>query len=238
MRHSSPANANTDPAASARVRAMFDRVARRYDLLNRILSAGIDRRWRRAAVDAMCIGSGDPALDVATGTGDLAIEMASRGARAAGVDFSRPMLRIARRKLARRRADVALVLGAAESLPFGDERFTAAAIAFGIRNVPDRECALAEMRRVVIPGGRVVVLELALPRSRLGRAVYHPYFRWGLPLGGAILSSAFAYRYLRDSVAAFPERDAFVATMARAGLRDVAYRDLSGGLAVLYSGVR
>ncbi len=222
-------------AAGRRVRAMFDRIARRYDLLNRVLSAGVDRRWRRAAAEAMRVGPGDIALDVAAGTGDLAAEIAARGARAVGVDFSSGMLGVAAAKAASRGLRVALVRASACDLPFADGAFAAAGIAFGIRNIPDRRRALAEMRRVVRPGGRVVVLEPALPRSRLLRRLYAPWFSVGLPLVGGALSDRSAYRYLRDSIAAFPDREAFLALMADAKLRDPSFRDLSGGLAVVYS---
>lgn len=223
--------------------AMFDKIARRYDLLNRVLSGGVDRRWRTRTVRALALGDA-PArvLDVATGTADLAIEIARRhpAARVVGVDPSTEMLAVGQRKLdARRIADrIELRPGDAERLDLPDGGFDAATIAFGIRNVPDRRRGLAEMTRVVRSGGRVAVLELSEPR----RGVIAPLARFHVhvlvPRIGALLSGAKEYRYLQASIEAFPPPDEFAAMMADAGLTDVRVTKLTFGVCHLYVGVK
>jgi demethylmenaquinone methyltransferase/2-methoxy-6-polyprenyl-1,4-benzoquinol methylase len=215
---------------------MFDAIAARYDLLNRVLSFGIDRRWRAAAVD--CLGPLDGArvLDVATGTADLAIALARRGADVVGLDPSGGMRAVGERKLrARRATGVRLMRGTAETLPFPAASFDAVTIAFGIRNVPDRPRALAEMARVTRPGGRIAILELGEPRGRfLGRlARFH--CRSLVPWLGALLSRAPQYRYLQRSIAAFPPPEAFAAIMSDAGLRLLDVRPLTFGACTLFS---
>lgn len=200
--------------------AMFDRIARRYDLLNRILSLGLDRRWRRKAAAALELGADARVLDLACGTGDLALEIARRhpDAEVTGLDPSRGMLDIAEGKAARRGARLALEVGIAEELPFDDAAFDGVSIAFGLRNVPDRERALTEMARVTRPGGRVVVLELGEPRGRLLGPLARFHIHRVVPRLGALLSGAREYRYLERSIAAFPPPDEVTAMMRRAGL--------------------
>ena len=217
---------------------MFDRIARRYDLVNRVLSFGLDVGWRRRTVRALQLGERPRVLDVATGTGDLAIEIAKQrpAASVVGLDPSQNMLAIAARKLVRRDiADrVALVLGDAQQLPFRSCEMDGATIAFGIRNVPDRLAALRELARVVRPGGRVAVLELGEPRRKLiGRlARFHTWHV--VPRLGALLSGAREYAYLQRSIAAFPPAGEFVALMQEAGLHVIEVAPLTFGACTLY----
>jgi demethylmenaquinone methyltransferase / 2-methoxy-6-polyprenyl-1,4-benzoquinol methylase len=222
---------------------MFDAIARRYDLLNRLLSGGVDRRWRDHAVRALRLPDGPTrVLDVATGTGDLAIAIARRHPQAevVGVDPSTRMLEIGRVKLDRRGlADrVTLAVGDAEALAFPDASFDAAAIAFGIRNVPDRRRGLAELARVVRPGGRVAVLELSEPRGGVIAPLARFHVHVLVPRIGALLSGAREYRYLQRSIAAFPAPDAFATMMEDAGLAIEAVRPLTFGVCHLHVGVR
>lgn len=224
----------------AAVRSMFDRIAPRYDLLNRLLSAGVDVRWRRKAVDALdCLG---PAriLDLCTGTADLLIEALGRDPRLRGLgaDLSPQMLVRGLRKLARRgmASRSALACGDGERLPLGDALFDGALVSFGIRNISDPERALREMIRVLRPGGRVVVLEFSMPRGILG-TLYRFYFGRVLPwVGGIVSGDPGAYSYLPASVAAFPSPEAFGALMERAGFGAVSWRPLTGGIAHLHRG--
>ncbi len=220
--------------------AMFDRIARRYDLLNRILSLGVDQGWRRRAVRAMALSPGSRALDVATGTADLALRIAraSPDVRVAGVDPSDGMLAVGRDKVKRAGLEgrVRLEVGDAQALPFEDDAFDAVSIAFGIRNVPDRRRALAEMARVTRPGGRVVVLELSEPRGGLLGPLARFHIRTLVPRIGALLSGAREYRYLQESIAAFPPPDEFARLMEDAGLRVLEVRPLTFGVSCLYVG--
>ena len=222
--------------------AMFDRIAARYDLLNRLNSLGFDRAWRRIAAEALA-----PAavahrplrvLDVASGTGDLAIAIARRFPKAVvrGVDTSTAMTVIGRGKVERAGlADrVTLASGDAHELGFADRTFDAAAIAFGIRNVPDRVRALREMARVTRPGGRVAVLELSEPVS--GPLAVLARFHIGVlvPMIGTLLAGGAEYRYLRRSIRAFPPPDEFTRTMTAAGLEPVETRPLTFGVCNLF----
>ncbi len=220
--------------------AMFDRIARRYDLLNRVLSLGLDRRWRRRAAAALELGADARVLDVACGTGDLALAILARhpGAALTGVDPSRAMLDIAADKAARRRVPLALEVGIAEELPFADAMFDGVSIAFGLRNVPDRERALREMARVLRPGGRLVVLELGEPRGRLLGPIARFHIHRVVPRLGALLSGAREYRYLERSIAAFPPPEEVVAMMRRAGLMPRDPRPLAFGACHLFAAQR
>jgi demethylmenaquinone methyltransferase/2-methoxy-6-polyprenyl-1,4-benzoquinol methylase len=218
--------------------AMFDRIAGRYDAMNRVLSFGLDRGWRRRTVRALQLGERPRVLDLATGTADLAIEIARMhpGATVIGLDPSREMLAIAQRKLTRRglTARVTLMRGDAQHLPYRNCEMDAATIAFGIRNVPDRIAALREMARVVRPGGRVAVLELGEPRRGLLARAARFHTRHVVPRLGALLSGAREYRYLQCSIAAFPSSTEFAAVMEAAGLHVVEVAPLTFGVCTLY----
>lgn len=219
--------------------AMFDAIAHRYDLLNRIISLGIDQRWRRLAVDALKL-SGGPAwvLDLATGTGDLALLVARRHpeAQVIGLDPSAAMLRIGGRKVTTFSLGERVQLhgGDAQALPFTDACFHGVTIAFGIRNIPDRKRALAEMARVTRPNGRVVILELSEPRSGLLGPLARFHVHHFVPAVGAMLSGHQEYRYLQRSIEAFPPPSEFASLMEEAGLEVLQVRPLTFGVSTLY----
>ena len=217
---------------------MFDRIAPRYDLLNRAMTAGLDGRWRRAAAAAADLAAGDRALDVCTGTGDLALELAHRttpSGEVVGVDFAEEMIARARAKAARRGSAARFAAADALALPFDDGAFDAATVAFGVRNLDDLDAGLAEMARVVRPGGRVVVLEITTP-ARL-RPFYGLWFDRVVPrLGRALGRDGAAYAYLPASVRRFPGPAELAARMEAAGLRDVRWRPLAGGIVALHQG--
>jgi len=221
---------------------MFSAIAPRYDLLNRLLSAGRDRVWRREAVRATRLPHDGRLVDICTGTADMTLEAARQypGALIAGVDFSAPMIELGRRKAAgvQGAERVFLAVAPAEVLPFPDGAFDAATVAFGLRNVPDRRQALSEMRRVLRPGGRAVVLEFTTPPGRLFRAIYLWYFHRVLPfIGGVISRHPTAYSYLPASVAEFPTPKDLANWMVQEGFRDVSYRLLTGGIVAIHVGV-
>jgi demethylmenaquinone methyltransferase/2-methoxy-6-polyprenyl-1,4-benzoquinol methylase len=225
------------------IRAMFDAIAPRYDLLNRLLSLGIDRRWRTFAVAQLQIPAGGWVLDVASGTGDVALEIAARtpaSVRIVGEDFTQGMLVRGREKVEKSpyRGRILLVNAPCESMPHPAAIFDGVTIAFGIRNVVDRLAGLREMCRVLKPGGRVVILEFSNPRSRLFKVLYHFYFRRILPFLGGLLSQRSAYQYLPDSVLEFPDQSTFMALMAEAGFTELKHFDLTFGIATVYVGNR
>jgi demethylmenaquinone methyltransferase/2-methoxy-6-polyprenyl-1,4-benzoquinol methylase len=229
-------------ADKARTPRMFSAIAHRYDLLNHVLSGNVDRRWRRALVAAARARAGDAVLDVATGTADVAIEFARRAqpASVTGVDLSPGMLEVGRQKLERAglRDRIHLVEGDALSLPFAGGSFDAVTIAFGLRNLPDYRRGLAEMARVLKPGGRLVVLEFLPPRGAALLA-YRAYLATFLPLAGRLLSgSGEAYRYLAQSIRGFPPPSQVETLIAGAGLAQIESRRLTAGIAGLYAGVK
>ncbi len=217
---------------------MFDSIAGRYDLLNRIISLGIDQRWRRRTAAVLECPSPHRFLDLATGTGDLAMAVARRfpDAHIVGLDPSQRMLEIAARKIQRSTYQdrIELTQGDAQALPFEDESFDGVCMGFGIRNVPDRELALREIRRVLRSQGRVAILELSEPRSGLLGPLARFHVRTVVPWVGSLLSGSREYRYLQRSIAAFPEPDVFVETMKRAGLERASAHRLSFGACHLY----
>lgn len=227
---------------TAAVREMFDRIAPRYDLLNRVLSAGTDVRWRRRAVRALALPRGGRVLDVCSGTADLLLEALRRDGRASGlgVDLSAGMLGrgLAKVRSAGLGARATWAVGDAASLPAPSGSFDGVMVAFGIRNVGDRPRALREMLRILRTGGRVVVLEFSLPEGIFGH-IYRFYFDAVLPRIGALVSGERgAYRYLPESVVQFPEPGEFAAMMRDAGFDEVAGEPLTGGIAHLYRGRR
>ncbi len=223
--------------AAGEVRAMFDRIAPRYDLMNRLMTAGRDRAWRRAAAAAADLAAGDRALDCCCGTGDLAFDLHDRvaGGEVVGVDFSEPMLARARQKARARRAEVRFEVADVADLPFEAGEFDAATVAFGARNVADLDRALGEMARVVRPGGRAVVLEITTPRRLV--AFYRFWFERVVPRLGALVGRDLAaYSYLPASARRFPAPPELARRMAEAGLDDVRWRTYAGGMVSLHHG--
>lgn len=219
---------------------MFDAIAHRYDLLNRVMSLGIDQRWRLRTVRALELKPGARVLDLATGTADVALAIARRhpDAHIVGVDPSERMLEVGRRKVTERGQDprIELHVGDAQSLPFADGSFDAVCIAFGIRNVPDRGRALREMARVTRAGGRVAVLELSEPGGGPLAALARFHIHTVVPRLGAILSGAREYRYLQQSIAAFPPAREFAALMDESGLEVLRVEPLTFGVCHLFVG--
>jgi demethylmenaquinone methyltransferase/2-methoxy-6-polyprenyl-1,4-benzoquinol methylase len=231
--------------SASRIRQMFGEIAERYDLLNRLLSAGVDQYWRRRTVRLVPPSGDGPILDVCTGTGDLALAYWRAGRKriaVVGVDFTRPMLTVGQQKLHQAGASklVRLVEGDAQQVPFADDTFEIVCVAFGLRNVSDTDQGLKEMVRVCRPGGRVAVLEFAMPRMWPLRSLYAWYFRHVLPRIGQTLTRnrQAAYNYLPTSVGEFPQNEALVERMQSAGLDQVRYYRFTLGIAVLYVGVK
>jgi len=212
---------------------MFDRIARVYDLMNRVMTAGMDERWRARAADLAAAGPGTRALDVATGTGDLAIELDARGAAVTGVDFSEGMLEIARRKA----PSIEFAVGNALALEFPDATFDAATVGFGARNFDDLGQGLAEMARVVRPGGRVVVLEITNPQKPPLSTFFGLWFDRVVPLLGRLAGDPDAYEYLPSSVRRFPGPRELAAEMDRAGIGGVRWILTAGGIIAIHWGV-
>ncbi|MCK4623234.1 MAG: bifunctional demethylmenaquinone methyltransferase/2-methoxy-6-polyprenyl-1,4-benzoquinol methylase UbiE [Desulfuromonadales bacterium] len=223
------------------VRQMFDDIAHRYDLLNRLLSFGIDRRWRRFAVSQLSIPPGGRVLDIATGTCDVALEVAENtdpSVIIVGEDFTQGMLVQGQLKLnvSPHGSRIMLVNAPCEEIPHPDATFDGITIAFGIRNVIDRPAGLKEMFRVLKPGGRAVILEFSSPRSQLFRKLYYFYFQKILPTIGGLLSKRSAYQYLPDSVIEFPSQKKFSQMMGQAGFQRLQYSDQTFGIATVYVG--
>jgi demethylmenaquinone methyltransferase/2-methoxy-6-polyprenyl-1,4-benzoquinol methylase len=213
------------------VRAMFDRIAPVYDAMNRMMTAGLDRRWRRITAAAV-VHSGNEVLDACCGTGDLAIACARAGGHVTGVDFSERMLERARRKA----PELQWVSGDLLALPFPDASFDAATVGFGVRNVEDLQLALTELRRVLRVGGRLGILEITRPRGLLA-PFYRFWFDGVVPLLGKLLPGGAAYSYLPASVRRFPKPEELAGVIAHAGFDDVRYRTFAGGIVALHTGV-
>jgi demethylmenaquinone methyltransferase / 2-methoxy-6-polyprenyl-1,4-benzoquinol methylase len=219
------------------VRAMFDRIASFYDLMNSVMTAGLHHRWRSRAADLAAVGPGDRVLDVATGTGDLALELAGRvgpAGKVVGSDFSEEMLARAREKA----PAITFEWGNALELPYPDATFRAATVGFGARNFSDLDRGLAEMARVVQPGGRVVVLEITTPQRPPLSTFFRVWFDHLVPLLGRLTGESVAYSYLPSSVRRFPEPEGLAAAMARAGLRDIRWILTAGGIIAIHVGTR
>jgi len=231
----------TEPKSSkAASWRMFNRIARRYDLLNRLLSLRCDVAWRKKLVQHLPDKQGLALLDVATGTADVLLTLCHSGkiSRLVGVDMAVDMLNIGNRKIAERHLSdrIALLPGNALFLPLRDSCFDVVTIAFGIRNIPQPESALAELQRVLASGGRVLILEFSLPGNKWLRNMYLFYFRNILPrIGGFLSGDQAAYRYLNKTVEDFPFGNEFAALLSKAGLENVHYYPLTFGIATLYS---
>lgn len=231
-----PRSGNTVP--EDRVSAMFDEIAPVYDRMNTLMTLGSDRRWRRIAVEWTGLNAGGAAIDVACGTGKLSVALAERVGpfgRVVGVDLSPAMVAFARQAhpdLIQLQFDV----GNALHLPAHDGEFDAATIAFGLRNLADYEAGFRELSRVVRPGGRIVCLELSMPRPRVWGRVYHALFRQSAPLLGSLFRRRSAYAYLPESLAGFPRPDQLAVTMRRAGLVEVGFRRLALGAVAIHRG--
>jgi demethylmenaquinone methyltransferase / 2-methoxy-6-polyprenyl-1,4-benzoquinol methylase len=225
------------------VQAMFDRIAGLYDRMNSVMTAGLHHQWRRRAADLAALSPGDRALDVATGTGDLAFELARRvtpGGEVVATDFSERMLEIARAKAASASepaAGVRFETANALALPYADGSFAAATVGFGARNFADLEAGLREMARVVRPGGRVVVLEITTPQHPPLSTFFRLWFDRVVPALGRVAGDAQAYSYLPNSVRRFPGPEPLAAVMWGCGLRPVRYVLTAGGIIALHAGV-
>jgi demethylmenaquinone methyltransferase/2-methoxy-6-polyprenyl-1,4-benzoquinol methylase len=220
--------AGTLPADS--VRRMFDRIAPVYDAMNRVMTAGLDQRWRRITVDEV-VRSGDRVLDACCGTGDLAIAAQKRGAEVTGLDFSEAMLVRARKKA----PGMEWVQGDMLALPFDDASFDAVTVGFGVRNVSDLDVGLRELRRVLRKGRRVGILEITTPRGRL-RPFYGLWFDKVVPLLGKLLPGGDAYTYLPASVRRFPPPEELAALLEQSGFATVRFRLFAGGIVALHVG--
>jgi demethylmenaquinone methyltransferase / 2-methoxy-6-polyprenyl-1,4-benzoquinol methylase len=212
------------------VRSMFDRIAPVYDVMNRVMTGGLDLRWRRIAAQSV-VSPGDRVLDACCGTGDLAVAASKAGATVTGIDFSPRMLERARRKL----PSATWVEGDLLELPFDAGSFDDATVGFGVRNVADLEGCLAELRRVLAPDGQVAILEITQPRGLLA-PFYRVWFDRIVPLLGRLLKGGTAYTYLPASVRRFPGPDELAELMRAAGFRDVTYRTFAGGIVALHTG--
>jgi demethylmenaquinone methyltransferase/2-methoxy-6-polyprenyl-1,4-benzoquinol methylase len=225
------------------IRKLFDTIAPTYDFLNHLLSLRRDVYWRKMAVRELK-GVGGWILDIATGTADVAIEMIQQNGcekKVFGLDFSEPMIKRARQKILRKGLfqSIALSRGDAIDLPFRENTFSASIIAFGLRNIPNKEQALFEMIRVIKKGGKVIVLEFTFPRDALTRRLYPFYFRKFLPwIGGLISGDREAYAYLPESVAQFPRAEDYARMLKRSGLEEIRSRRLTLGIASIISGIK
>jgi demethylmenaquinone methyltransferase/2-methoxy-6-polyprenyl-1,4-benzoquinol methylase len=216
------------------VKAMFDRIARVYDRMNSVMTAGLHHRWRERAADLAAVGPGSTALDVATGTGDFAIELARRGAEVTGSDFAPAMLEIARGKA----PGLTFEEGDALQLAYPDDSFDAATVGFGARNFAELDRGLGEMTRVVKPGGRVVVLEITTPQKPPLSWFFRAWFDHAVPALGRVAGDPDAYTYLPSSVRRFPGPEELAARMAAAGLADVRWILTAGGIIAIHAGIK
>ena len=215
---------------------MFDQISHRYDFLNHFLSLGIDKLWRRKAVKILRSFNPDTVLDVATGTADFAIAALDSGAKEiVGIDISEGMLNVGREKVKKYNGRIRLERGDSEHIQFNDQTFDAIIVAFGVRNFEHLQKGLNEMRRVLKPGGHLIVLEFSKPSAFPVKQVYNFYFKYILPFWGNMLSKhKTAYSYLPESVMAFPEGEQFVAELKKAGYSSAENRPLSFGISSIY----
>ena len=232
-----------DSSKKQEVRTMFDNIAHKYDLLNRLLSLGIDQSWRRKALSTLLNHQTDEILDIATGTGDVAIMAAKmlNPKHVLGIDLSRNMLSFAAQKAKKKELHNILEFqeGDAENLSLEDNRFDAATVAFGVRNFGDLEKGLNEIRRVLKPGGKLVVLEFTKPRYFPFKQIYHTYFRFILPTVGKMTSKdPKAYKYLYESVQVFPDYERFTQVLQKVGFHHTDFKALSLGICAIYTGIK
>jgi demethylmenaquinone methyltransferase/2-methoxy-6-polyprenyl-1,4-benzoquinol methylase len=223
------------------IQEMFSSIASRYDFLNRLLSFGIDTHWRHFAVNHIKYCDRGRILDIATGTGDMALEIAAitpSSVKIVGIDFCKEMIEIANTKVENSNYSerITYAIAPCEAMPFPEGSFDSVTIAFGIRNVDDRSRGLREMYRVLKTGGRVIILEFSTPRSKLFKSIYHWYFCRLLPIIGGIFSQFDAYRYLPESVLEFPAQEEFEQTLAAAGFIDTSHHTLTFGIVTVYIG--
>ena len=225
-----------DPAV---VRTMFDRIVPRYDLMNHLMTFGMDFCWRKM-IARRAAAMGDRVLDVATGTGDVAFEIRGAGAReVTGLDFSPEMIAAAEAKARARDSDITFLIGDAMALPFPDDVFDACTVSFGLRNMPDYQAAIAEMTRVLRPGGKFICLEMTPYRKPVLGRLFSLYFEQIMPIVGGLLSGdTAAYRYLPKSVAAFPTSTQLVMLMRAAGLTNTHVTILGGGTVAIHTGMK
>ncbi len=222
------------------VKSMFDRIASWYDFLNHFLSLGTDRRWRRKLVRHLDLLPEHHVLDMATGTGDLAITLVNKkGCRVTGMDVSERMMKKGEKKIRKRnmQENIRFVRGAAEQIPFDTETFDAVTVAFGVRNFTQLEQGLTEMLRVLKPGGQLAVLEFSKPAWQPMKAIYSFYLFHILPWAGHILSGdRYAYSYLPASIKTFPQREFFLEILRKCGYESVSYFTYTGGIVAVYYG--
>lgn len=228
-------------ARASHVRQLFGSIATRYDLLNDIQSIGVHRLWKRRLVHLSGVQPGDRALDVCCGTGDITIRLAHQGAKVVGLDFSEPMLQIARQRAAHfpRATSVKFIQGNALELPFDNDSFSAVTVGYGLRNLSDWESGLREMVRVVRPGGRVLVLDFGKPENGLLRTLNFGYLRMMVPfLGLLFCGNASAYAYILESLREYPAQRGVADWMRKSGLNEVMIHNLLGGVMSINSGVK
>jgi len=238
---------DTEPApgrpTTERVRGIFSSIANRYDLFNAMASMGIDRGWRRELVRACALGPESRVLDLCSGTGDVAFALAEQGrpAEVIATDFVPEMLEVAEKKAEERRPDTPVLfsVAAAQDLPFPDASFDVVTVAFGVRNLPERERNFTEVLRVLKPGGRYVILEFSTPGFAPWRAAYHVYLRQAIPaIGGVLTGDRAGFVYLNDSIRQFPNQPQLAAELRDAGFATITWKDLTGGIVAIHTAVK